>query len=235
MQVLYLSDSRQPSHECILNVLEKGFSATTVSSPAEVESILDQQFHRRLYTFSVLVAQEALLGFAVGTRRFVQKFSRIPLMVLTRYRETHPISIAYLDSGAAIFLASSPFEPEELTATVRTLARRSYGVANNSLVTGNLRLCIKERKVFINDIPFDCTSNEYKILEELVLRGTRPLSRQELLHVIYGDRDYPTSNCEEALVSKLRTKLRLADAQWRLFGHYPLGYRFADPDDQVEH
>ncbi len=116
--------------------------------------------------------------------------AKTPALVLTAH-DLLADRIQGLDSGADDFLVK-PFAPEELAARLRAVTRRAAGSAH--------------RKAF-GAVEIDLTARERAILEALVLRAGRIVSKSDLEALVCGFDSELASNSLEVHVFKLRSKL----------------------------
>lgn len=148
---------------------------------------------------------------------------KTPVLVLTA-RGAWTEKVEGIDAGADDYL-TKPFQPEELLARLRALARRAHGQASPVLERGRLRLDPRSASVTLDGAAVGLTAQEYKLLHHLMLNPERTVSRTELTEQLYAqdfDRD---SNTIEVFVARLRRKLG-ADAIDTIRG---LGYRLGTP------
>lgn len=92
-----------------------------------------------------------------------------------------------LDGGADDFL-SKPFSPVVLSARIRNAVRRSSASSADSsvLVCGDLRVDPVRRTCARGDVEVALTPREFDLVEALVAADGRALSRDELLHRLWG-------------------------------------------------
>lgn len=130
---------------------------------------------------------------------------RTPVLLLTA-RDRLDDRIAGLDAGADDYLIK-PFELSELAARVRAVTRRAAGLPQSALRAGDIVLDPAARSVTVLDRPVDCTAREYALLEALMRRAGRIVSRAELEQLLYAYGAEPSSNTIEVHLSSLRRKL----------------------------
>ena len=138
-------------------------------------------------------------------KRLRARRSRVPVLVLT-VRDSVQDRVAGLDLGADDYLAK-PFELSELEARVRALIRRSHASAAPEIVHGPLRLDTVGRRLYCRGQPLDLSARELSIVELLMLREGRVVTRQQIIDHLYGWDDASTSNAVEVFVYRLRRKL----------------------------
>jgi two-component system OmpR family response regulator len=143
-------------------------------------------------------------GFEV-LKRLRQRRSRIPVLILTA-RDAVEDRVAGLDLGGDDYLAK-PFELAELEARVRALLRRGQSSASAELVHGPLRLDTAGRRLFHGDDPVELSARELSVVELLLLREGRVVTKQQIIDHLYGWEDVSSSNAVEVFVYRLRRKL----------------------------
>src|SRR5687768_1222453 len=143
-------------------------------------------------------------GFEV-LRRLRQRRSPIPVLILT-VRDSVDDLVTGLDLGADDYL-TKPFELAELEARVRALIRRSNAKPQPDLVHGPMRLDVAGRRVYCNGEPLELSARELAVIELLLLREGRVVTRQQIVDRLYGWEDVSTSNTIEVFIHRLRKKL----------------------------
>ncbi len=132
------------------------------------------------------------------------KGRKVPAVVLTA-RDLLGDRIQGLDSGADDFLVK-PFAPEELCARLRAIARRLVGSAQRKAF-GPVQIDLTAKAVWRNDQSVELTAREWTLLEALVLRVGRIVSRNDLEALALGLDSELASNSIEVHIFKLRQKL----------------------------
>jgi two-component system OmpR family response regulator len=143
-------------------------------------------------------------GFEV-LRRLRARRSRVPVLMLT-VRDAVEDRVTGLDLGADDYL-TKPFHLSELEARVRALIRRSHAGANADLVHGRLRLDTAGRRLYCDDQPMELSARELAVMELLLLRVGRVVTKQQILDHLYGWDDVSSSNTIEVFIHRLRRKL----------------------------
>jgi two-component system OmpR family response regulator len=137
-------------------------------------------------------------------RRLREK-RKTPVIMLTA-RARVGDRIQGLDSGADDYLAK-PVDLRELAARVRALIRRSRGEANPVLWVGDIAVDLAAHRVWKAGNPVELTAREITLLELLVLRRGRIVTRAELYEHLHDETETPLSNLVDVHVSNLRKKL----------------------------
>ena len=128
----------------------------------------------------------------------------VPILVLTA-RGADGDRILGLNAGADDYLAK-PFDLDELEARVRALLRRGSN-STPYLEHGLLRFDTVGRRVFYDKKPLELSPRELAVLELLLMREGRVVSKEQLVNHLYGWGDEVGDNAIEVYVYRLRKKL----------------------------
>ena len=141
--------------------------------------------------------------------RQVRRRSAVPIIMLTARTEKAD-RIAGLDAGADDYLPK-PFDPEELTARIRAVLRRSGRIAARSgpetLEVNGVKLSPGTREVWSEGKSLDLTTIEFDILDLIVRSAGRVVSRHELTAAIHQRPASPLDRSLDVHVSHIRKKL----------------------------
>lgn len=128
-----------------------------------------------------------------------------PALMLTA-RDRLGDRIQGLDSGADDYLVK-PFEPEELAARLRAVSRRAAGSPSARRRFGPVEVDLTARGVTLDGRAVELTAREWAVLEALVRRAGRIVSKADLERLVLGFEAELASNALEVHVSALRRKL----------------------------
>jgi two-component system OmpR family response regulator len=129
-----------------------------------------------------------------------------PALMLTA-RDRLGDRIGGLDAGADDYLVK-PFAPEELSARLRAVSRRSgAGAAQSRRHFGAVAVDLAARIAFKDGVRAELTAREWALLEALVLRAGRIVAKGDLETLVHGSHGEVASNALEVHVSALRRKL----------------------------
>jgi two-component system OmpR family response regulator len=166
-------------------------------------------------------------------RRLRARGVAAPVLILTAADSVEQ-RVRGLDLGADDYMAK-PFALSELEARVRALTRRAVGATGNLLRHGPLTLDQAGRVATINDQPLDLSARELGLLETLVKRPGRLVSKEQLVDHLCEWGEEVSNNAIEVYVHRLRKKLEPGGI--RIVTVRGLGYcleRLADlPQDGV--
>jgi len=161
----------------------------------------------RTYDFDAIVLDVMLPvmdGYAV-TRSLRKSERQTPILMLTARDAVRDIAKG-LDDGADDYL-TKPFSFVELLARLRSITRRVTQEADNMLRIADLRLDPGARQVFRSGKPIHLTATEFRLLEFLIRRSGRVVSRAAIAEAVWGFDEDIEPNTVEAFISLLRSKI----------------------------
>ena len=154
---------------------------------------------------------------------------RIPCILLTA-RDALESRLAGLNGGADDYVLK-PFEMTELEARLRAVLRRAQAVHQQKLSLGNVAFETESRFATVNGKQVDLLRREAMLLEEMLKVWPRITVKERLEEHLYASRESVTLNAVEALVSRLRRKLREGGADVQIDTVRGIGYRMVLPVD----
>lgn len=137
----------------------------------------------------------------------------VPVLIITARSEVED-RIKGLDLGADDYL-TKPFEMGEFDARVRALLRRSRADGLETLSCGALSLDMAAKRAYLNDQSLDLPRREFNLLEVLMSRQGRIISKDQIIDSITDFDDELTSSTVEIYIHRLRKKLESTDVAIR--------------------
>ena len=137
------------------------------------------------------------------------KTARLPVLILTA-RSTLEDKVKGLNLGADDYLAK-PFEVAELEARIKSLLRRSGNVMPTVHI-GQLEFDTTTRLATVGGKALSLTPRELAVLEALVSRLGKPVSRNALFEKVFSFDDEARVEAIEIYVHRLRKKLEPSGA-----------------------
>jgi two-component system, OmpR family, response regulator len=138
-------------------------------------------------------------------RRLRDRRSHVPVLILTA-RDTLEDRVEGLDLGADDYMAK-PFDLPEFEARVRALIRRGQFNSGGSMIHGRLRFDTAARRLFHDDQPVDMPARELAMIELLLARQGKVVSKEQIIDQLFGFGDDVGSNAIEVYVHRVRKKL----------------------------
>jgi two-component system, OmpR family, response regulator len=153
--------------------------------------------------------------------------NHVPVLILTAADSVEQ-RVLGLDLGADDYMAK-PFALTELEARVRALTRRALGSGQNQLRHGNLCFDPVGRVATVNDVALELSGRELGLLETLLQRAGRLVSKEQLVDHLCEWGEEVSNNAIEVYVHRLRKKLEPGGV--RIATVRGLGYCLERPAD----
>lgn len=192
-------------------VLADGLLRALRSSGAAVDHVTDGvQADAALMTnteFDLLILDlglPKLHGLEV-LKRLRSRGSSLQVLILTAADSVEE-RVKGLDYGADDYMAK-PFALEELEARVRALTRRTAGSASTIIKHGPLSYDQSGRVATIDDKMIDLSAREISLLEILLARSGRLVSKDQLVERLCEWGDEVSNNAIEVYIHRLRKKI----------------------------
>ncbi len=131
-----------------------------------------------------------------------------PILMLTARGEVVD-RVVGLKLGADDYL-TKPFEMIELLARLEALLRRapaSAGVSLERYQFGDVVVDVRKAEVTRNGVALDLSAKEFHLLRYFIEHRGATLSREELLHQVWGYQSTPSTRTVDVHVAWLRQKL----------------------------
>jgi two-component system, OmpR family, response regulator len=200
MRILLVEDDKVLADALARALMQSAHAVDIVSNGNDA----DHSLALNIYDLAVLdINLPGLSGLEV-LRRLRARKSTTPVLMLTAMDALED-RVRGLDLGADDYLAK-PFDLPELEARVRALLRRGSN-ATPFLELGALRFDTVGRRVFHDKRPLDLSPRELALLELLLMKTGRVVSKVQMVNHLYGWGDPVADNAVEVNVYRLRKKL----------------------------
>lgn len=143
-------------------------------------------------------------GFEV-LRRLRKRNLQLAVLILSGHEDPRE-KVQGLDLGADDYLAK-PFSLDELLARVRALLRRGSGGTRLQILQGKLQFDTVTRTLMLAGIPLSLPQPELGVLEVLLHRAGRVVSKEQLIEHLYNYDHNVSQNAIEVYVHRLRKKI----------------------------
>ncbi|MBI3481097.1 MAG: response regulator transcription factor [Nitrosomonadales bacterium] len=146
-------------------------------------------------------------------RRLRHRKKSVPVLILTA-RDKVQDRVLGLDMGADDYL-TKPFDLAELEARVRSLLRRGQTAGSALLQVGTLSLDTVGHLATLDGKALDLSARELNVLEILMLRAGRVVSKEQLAGQLSGLGEEISDNAIEVYMHRLRKNLQSGDVSIR--------------------
>jgi DNA-binding response OmpR family regulator len=150
----------------------------------------------------------------------------LPIIAGTASDElTQPIRL--LEHGADD-VVYEPWLYLEARARLNALLRRAEAWRTRQVLrSGELRVNVRSRQVWIGETEVDLCGREYELLRVLASDPDRVFTRTELLHTVWGLGDWARTRTLDSHASRLRRKLNDHGGDW-IRNVWGVGYRLTN-------
>lgn len=200
MRLLLAEDDTIIADALIRALRKAGYAVDHVANGMEADAALAaEQFDLLILDLGL----PRLPGIEV-LRRLRGRKSALPVLILTAQDGVED-RVRGLDAGADDYL-TKPFALPELEARVRALTRRGTGQSRR-IEVGPLAFDQAERVVTAGEQLVELSARELAVLEVLMLRAGRLVSKEHLVDHLCGWGEEVSTNAIEVYVHRLRKKL----------------------------
>jgi len=184
-----------------------------VVTQAENGNDADQLLTKHQYDLVILDIGLAGIDGIEVLRRLRQRKISVPVLILTA-RDKVEDRVQGLDFGADDYLVK-PFDLLELEARIRALLRRGHSASSSLLTIGTLCLDTLGHRATINEVPIELSVRELALLEILMLRANRAVSKEMFCEQMIYHGEEISTNAIEVYVHRLRKKIESSQVQIR--------------------
>jgi two-component system, OmpR family, response regulator len=201
MRVLVIEDDQSIAAALCATLRESGHAVDHVADG----SVADAALRDEVYDLVVLDLGLPGMDGSQVLARLRSHGNKVPVLIVTA-RDGLQERIRVLDLGADDYLVK-PFALSELEARVRALLRRVASQGAPELHIGRMRLDLPGRRAHVGEREVDLTARDFGLLEALVLRSPRVISRTQLIEALCSWDEELTDNGLDIAIHRLRRKL----------------------------
>jgi DNA-binding response OmpR family regulator len=201
MRILIVEDERK-----MALALKRGLEAEnhSVSLAGEGRTALEYASNLDFDAIVLDLMLPGMDGFEIA-RRLRKSQNHTPILMLTA-RDSVPDVVRGLDSGADDYL-TKPFSFDIFLARLRSIARRGAEPRPTCVQVGNLTLNPATHELFRGDEEIHLSLTEYRLLEFLMRRANRIVSRDALVQAVWNDGQEVEDNTLDVFIRLLRSKV----------------------------
>jgi DNA-binding response OmpR family regulator len=201
MQFLVVEDERRMAELLRQGLEEEGHAVVLAGDGREGLAMAES------HSFDAIVLDvmlPGLSGFTVA-RKLRAALNQTPILMLTA-RDATPDIVQGLNLGADDYLVK-PFSFEVLLARLRAVSRRGVIAQPPVLQVADLSLNPAAREVTRGERKVPLTRTEFGLLELLMKRAGRVVTRENLIESVWGFDSEVRSNTLDAFIRLLRDKV----------------------------
>ena len=207
MRILLAEDDRFLADGLKDALSESGYNIDTVNNGLDATAAV------KLATYDLLILD---LGLPKMDGLEVLKTVRgsghnMPVIILTA-RDGLDDRVLGLDLGANDYV-TKPFQLPELEARIRALLRKDNWDNHTEVVYGQLSFNTLSRAVLVDGQPLDLSARELAILEILLQRSGRMVSKQQIVERLSTWDTELSSNAVDITMHRLRKKLEASKVE----------------------
>ncbi|EEM53827.1 Two component transcriptional regulator, winged helix [Bacillus thuringiensis serovar huazhongensis BGSC 4BD1] len=202
-KILVLEDELTIRSFIVLNLKRAGFYVIEATTGEEALQILSEQ------TVDIALLDVMLPGIdGLEVCKAIRKENKKMGIIMLTARVQDEDKVQGLGIGADDYIAK-PFSPVVLTARIQSLLRRIevHEEKTNIVTSGPFSLNIIEERLYKDGQLVDLTPTEYMILQYLMNQASKPVSRDEILNMIWGTNYVGETKVVDVNMRRLRQKI----------------------------
>ena len=168
-----------------------------------------------------LILLDLMIPEVSGTEvcRVIRSTSQVPIIMLTA-KDSEIDKVVGLELGADDYV-TKPYSSRELLARIKAVMRRNAGDSQMSedgqeLVVGPIRMDLDKHQVTVNAIAIAFPLKEFELLEYLMRKSGRVLTRSQLIDRVWGNDYYGDTKTLDVHIKRLRAKIEVDPANPKL-------------------
>jgi DNA-binding response OmpR family regulator len=173
----------------------------------------------RRHEYSIIIIDSDLPELdAWNVCRQIRKSSDVPIIIVSG-RNDEDEKLSFFDIGADDFIAK-PFSGKMIMAYIRIILRRSTGsgYSPRKLIFDGLCIDTISRTVYVDGDMVELTPKEFNLLLFFMQNPHKALSREAILHDVWGEDFFGTDRTVDTHVKMLREHIKpydkLIDTVW---------------------
>lgn len=207
MKLLLVEDNVELSHWIVNLLRAENFAVDCVPDGESADSVLTTQ----RYDVVLLDMRLPRMSGKDVLARLRRRRDNVPVLMLTAHGSIDD-KVDCFSAGADDYVVK-PFDGRELVARIKALIRRQLSDKSGWLMCGDLQYISDTREFRHSDVPLNLRRREHAILETLMLRQGKTVSKTTLMDSVFGLDDEPSADAIDIYIHRLRKHLAGSSAQ----------------------
>jgi len=207
MKLLLIEDNVELSHWIVNLLRAENFVVDCVADGEGADVVLTTQ----RYDVVLLDMRLPRMSGKDVLARLRRRGDNVPVLMLTAHGSIDD-KVDCFSAGADDYVVK-PFDARELVARIKALIRRQSGEKSTLLNCGDLQYRADTREFRHNDVPLTLRRREHMILETLMLRQGKTVSKSALMESMFSLNDEPSADAIDIYIHRLRKHLANSSAQ----------------------
>lgn len=207
MKLLLVEDNAELAHWVVNLLRAENFVVDSVPDAERAEAILGNQS----YDIVLLDMRLPCMSGKDLLARLRRRGDNVPILMLTAHGSIDD-KVDCFGAGADDYVVK-PFDARELVARIKALVRRQCADKAVSLICGDLQYQFNTRQFSHHDAPLPLRRREHAILETLMLRQGKTVSKAMLMESVFSLDDEPSVDAIDIYIHRLRKHLSASTAE----------------------
>lgn len=207
MKLLLVEDNIELAHWIVNLLRQENFAVDCAPDGERADGMLTTQ----RYDVVLLDLRLPRMDGREVLARLRRRGDKVPVLMLTAHGSTED-KVDCFSAGADDYVVK-PFEARELVARIKALIRRQSGGMSSRLTCGDLQYISDTREFVHHDTPLALRRREHTVLETLMLRQGKTVSKTLLMESVFSLDDEPSADAIDIYIHRLRKHLARSSAQ----------------------
>ena len=201
-----------------------------------VFSLKEARYKIGVYTYDCILLDIMLPdGNGLQLLKEIKANKRKEIVIILSAKDSIEDKVTGLELGADDYLPK-PFHLLELSARIRSVARRSQNNGIHGFTLGNVFLDTDKNSLLVNNVNVPLLKKEYQILSYFMQRPDHIIDKALLAEQVWGDSADQSDDFHYvyAQIKNLKQKLAHAEATIEIKSIYGFGYKLISKEDRYE-
>lgn len=207
MKLLLVEDNLELSHWVVNLLRAENFAVDCMPDGESADLVLSTQ----RYDLVLLDMRLPRMSGKDVLARLRRRRDNVPVLMLTAHGSIDD-KVDCFTAGADDYVVK-PFDGRELVARIKALIRRQLSDKSGWLMCGDLQYICDTREFVRNDTPLSLRRREHAILETLMLKQGKTVSKNTLMDSVFALDEEPSADAIDIYIHRLRKHLATSSAQ----------------------